>query len=156
MKSTLKSEEMNDLNQHNTVERRRKIIQKLSEQNQVFVSELSREFDVSEVTIRNDLQQLEEKKLLIRARGGAIRIDQSVSFDQHLGEKHKLNLSEKSRIGEAAAKLIRDSETILIDSGTTTVEIVKHLNPDLNNVTCITNALNIANQLSHYQNINLI
>jgi DeoR family transcriptional regulator of aga operon len=147
---------MTEINQHNTVDRRRKIIQKLSEQNQVYVLELSKEFEVSEVTIRNDLQHLEEKKLLIRARGGAIRVDQSVSFDQHLGEKHKLNLNEKSRIGEAAAKLIHDSDTVLIDSGTTTLEIVKHLNTELKNVTCITNALNIANQLTHYQNINLI
>lgn len=147
---------MKIINQHNTVERRMKIMQMLSMQDQVFVNDLSKEFGVSEVTIRNDLQQLEGKKLLIRARGGAMSINQTVSFDLHLGEKHKINLSEKSRIGQAAAKLIRDSDTVIIDSGTTTLEIIKHLDPSLTNVTIITNALNVANQLVSSTNINLI
>ena len=147
---------MASVNQHNTVERRMKIMQMLSTQNQVQVNALSKEFGVSEVTIRNDLEQLEEKKLLIRARGGAMSINQTVSFDQHLTEKHKLNMSEKARIGKAAARLIIDSDTVIIDSGTTSLEIVKNLDPSLRNVTIITNALNIANQLISNQSINLI
>jgi DeoR family transcriptional regulator, aga operon transcriptional repressor len=147
---------MKEDNKHNTVERRAKILQQLSANNQVFVSELSKEFAVSEVTIRNDLEQLENKKLLIRARGGAMAVTHVVSYDQHLGEKHKLNMSEKSLIGVAAAKLIKDSDTVIIDSGTTTLEVVKNLAPELNNVTIITNALNVANQLVSSQNINLI
>jgi DeoR family transcriptional regulator of aga operon len=143
-------------NEHTTVERRMKIMQMLSEKNQVFVNDLSRIFGVSEVTIRNDLKQLEDKKHLIRARGGAMGINHTVSMDLHLSEKNKLNLSEKSIIGKAAAKLIEDSNTIFIDSGTTTMEIVKNLSPDLKNVTIITNALNIANQLISFPNINLI
>jgi DeoR family transcriptional regulator of aga operon len=79
-----------------------------------------------------------------------------VSFDQHLGVKNKLNTSEKAKIGKAAAKLISDSDTIIIDSGTTTIEIIKNLEPSLINVTIITNALNIAHQLVSNQNINLI
>lgn len=141
---------------HNTVERRAKILQLLSDNNKVFVNELSNEFGVSEVTIRNDLEQLEIKKLLIRARGGAMSVTHVVSYDQHLGEKHKLHMPEKSRIGKAAALLIKDSDTVILDSGTTTLEIVKNLLPELNNVTIITNALNIANHLVSSQNINLI
>jgi len=147
---------MASINQHNTVERRMKIMQILSTQDQVQVNALSKEFGVSEVTIRNDLEQLEEKKLLIRARGGAMSINQTVSFDQQLSEKHKLNMSEKARIGKAAASLIIDSDTIIIDSGTTTLEIVRNLEASLRNVTIITNALNIANQLISNQSINLI
>jgi DeoR family transcriptional regulator, aga operon transcriptional repressor len=143
-------------NKHNTVERRAKILQILSDNNQIFVNELSKQFAVSEVTIRNDLEQLESKKLLIRARGGAMSITHAVSYDQHLGEKHKLNMTEKSRIGKAAAKLIKDSDTVIIDSGTTTLEVVKNLTPTLSDVTIITNALNIANQLVSSGNINLI
>lgn len=142
--------------QHNTVERRKKIILKLTDQDQVFVNELSKEFGVSEVTIRNDLEQLEEKKLLIRARGGAMSINQAVSFDQHLGEKHKLNMNEKTRIGKAAALLINNNDTVIIDSGTTTLEIIKNLSPTLSQVTIITNALNIAQNLFSSPNINLI
>ncbi len=143
-------------NKHNTVERRGKILQLLSANNKVFVNELSKEFAVSEVTIRNDLEQLEIKKLLIRARGGAMSVTHVVSYDQQLGEKHKLNIAEKIVIGKAAARLIKDSDTVIMDSGTTTLEIIKSLVPTLSNVTIITNALNIANQLVLSQNINLI
>jgi len=143
-------------NQHNTVNRRMKIMQKLSVNDQVFVYELSKEFGVSEVTIRNDLEQLESKNLLIRARGGAMSVNQGVSKDLQLGEKHKLHMPDKIRIGKAAAKLIKDSDTVIIDSGTTTLEVVKNLTPALNNVTIISNALNIANQLVSSPNINLI
>jgi DeoR family transcriptional regulator of aga operon len=142
--------------QYNTVERRMKIMQILSEHDQVFVNELSKLFGVSEVTIRHDLGQLENKKLLVRARGGAMSINQVVSFDQHLGEKYKKNTAEKARIGKAAAKLFHDSDTVIVDSGTTTLEIIKNLSPSLANVTIITNALNIANQLVSRPNINLI
>jgi DeoR family transcriptional regulator, aga operon transcriptional repressor len=147
---------MKSTNQHNTVDRRMKIMQKLSASDQVFVKELSAEFGVSEVTIRNDLEQLENKKLLIRARGGAMNTTPVVALDQHLGEKHKLNMPEKSRIGKEAANLIKDSDTVIIDSGTTTLEIVKNLKSSLNNITIITNALNIANQLVSSPHVNLI
>lgn len=144
------------MNQHSTVDRRMKILKKLSVNDQVFVNELSKEFGVSEVTIRNDLEQLESKQLLIRARGGAMSTNQVVSFDLQLGEKHKLNMSEKVRIGKAAARLIKESDTLIIDSGTTTLEIIRNIEPSLNNVTVITNALNIANQLVSTPNVNLI
>lgn len=147
---------MGKIKQHNTVERRMKIMQMLLENERIFIPDLSSEFGVSEVTIRNDLKQLENKNLLIRAHGGAMSIPNVVSFEQHLSEKNKLNFSEKSLIGKAAAKLIGDSNTIFIDSGTTTMEIVKNLSPELNNVTIITNALNIANQVISFPNINLI
>ncbi|MFA5971403.1 MAG: transcriptional repressor AgaR [Lentimicrobiaceae bacterium] len=147
---------MTPINQHNTVDRRMKIMQKLSVNDQVFVNELSKEFGVSEVTIRNDLEQLETKKLLIRARGGAMSTSHVVSFDQHLGEKHKLNMPKKVLIGKAAAKLVKDSDTVIIDSGTTTLEIIRNLSSTLANVTIISNALNIANQLISNPNVTLI
>ena len=129
------------VNQHNTVERRMKIMQKLSVNDQVFVIDLSKEFGVSEVTIRNDLEQLESKKLLIRARGGAMSTTQVVSFDMHLGEKHKLHLPEKVKIGKAAAKLIKESDTLILDSGTTTLEIARNIEPSFSNVTVMRAAI---------------
>jgi DeoR family transcriptional regulator of aga operon len=143
-------------NKQSTVERRMNILKLLSENQQVFVQDLSREFGVSEVTIRNDLEQLELKKLLVRARGGAMNIEHVVSYDQQLGEKHKLNMAEKGRIGKAAAKLIKDSDTIIVDSGTTTLEVVKNIPDNISNLTVITNALNISNQLISSQHISLI
>lgn len=137
-----------------TVSRRKKIMNLILTNGQVYVTELSKEFEVSEVTIRNDLEQLEKKDMLVRARGGALRIESSVSADHRLSDKDKLHHEEKSRIGKCAAKLINDNDTIIIDSGTTTIEIIKNL-PEVKELTIITNALNIVNQLVAQNNANV-
>jgi DeoR family transcriptional regulator of aga operon len=133
-----------------------KILQNLSLNDKVYVNELSKEFVVSEVTIRNDLEKLECKNLLIRARGGAMSKIQVLSHDLKIGEKHKLYLPAETRIGKVAASLIKDSDTVVIDSGTTTLEVVKNLSLTLNNVTIISNALDIANKLVSSPHIDLI
>lgn len=138
-----------------TVERRKKILNMLEKNGQVFVHELSEEFDVSEVTIRNDLELFESKKLLIRSRGGAMKYENSVGMDFQLSDKDKINYAEKIRIGKKAAALVNPGETIILDSGTTTMEIAKNLSPD-DAINVITNAFNIANQLINSPNINII
>ena len=138
-----------------TVSRRKKIIEHIKESGEVLVSRLSKEFKVSEVTIRNDLEHLERKHLLVRARGGAIHTENHVGFDERITEKNKLHSTEKAAIGKAAAALINDGDTIIIDSGTTTAEIVKHLN-GIRYLNVITNALNIANLLMAHPTINVI
>lgn len=140
---------------NSTVERRKNILNELNTEGQVLVHELSKEYDVSEVTIRNDLDQLERKNMLIRARGGALKADVGVGIDHHISEKDKLHTSEKARIGKRAAQLIKEHDTVIIDSGTTTMEIAKNLG-HLSEVTVITNALNIASQLIQYNSFNLI
>lgn len=146
---------MNTRKSSSTVERRKGILHQINEAGQVFVQELSKEYDVSEVTIRNDLEQLEKKNLVIRARGGAIKPEGGVGVDRRLSEKDKLNFEEKARIGKRAAQLINDRDTIILDSGTTTMEIAKNLS-HLNDITIICNALNINSQLIQLNNVNLI
>ena len=138
-----------------TVERRKTILQLLAENGQVFVHELSQRFKVSEVTIRNDLDLFESKNLLIRARGGAMKYENNVGIDYGIFEKDKINFSEKQKIGKRAAELIKESETIILDSGTTTIEIAKNL-ADIKSLSVITNAFNIVGQLIMNQNINVI
>ena len=138
----------------NTVQRRSLILEKLDGAGQVFVNDLSDLFDVSEVTIRNDLLQLEKKHMLIRARGGAIKANR-VSIDHELSEKQKLNLEQKQRIGKKAALLIEDGDTVIIDSGTTTMEMTRNIAPETR-LTVITNALNIANYLAKSNNKEVI
>ncbi len=140
---------------NSTVERRKGILNALNTEGQVLVHELSKEFDVSEVTIRNDLDQLERKNMLIRARGGALRAEGGVGIDHHISEKDKLHTSEKARIGKRAAQLINERDTVIIDSGTTTMEIAKNIG-HLREVTVVTNALNIASQLLQCRGFNLI
>jgi DeoR family transcriptional regulator of aga operon len=129
----------------NTINRRVKILEVLNSEGQVTVSELSKKFNVTEVTIRNDLSHLAGKELLIKTRGGGLKA-QRVGIDQHLNDKAKINSKEKQAIGKKAAELINDNDTIIIDSGTTTIEIAKNLSR-IKNLTVITNALNIASQL---------
>jgi DeoR family transcriptional regulator, aga operon transcriptional repressor len=142
-------------NQDSTVSRRKEILQILSENGEVFVETLSEKFGVSEVTIRNDLDQLEKKNMLLRARGGAIKLDNSVAIDQRLADKNRTNFQEKSRIGKKAAQLVTESDIIIIDSGSTTAEMVRNL-PNLQDLTVITNAINIANQLVSRPNVNVL
>ncbi|MGK7390088.1 MAG: transcriptional repressor AgaR [Candidatus Cyclobacteriaceae bacterium M2_1C_046] len=142
-------------NRESTVTRRKETLTLISEQGEVFVKDLSKKFKVSEVTIRNDLDQLEQKNLLIRARGGALKAENGVAIDQRLADKNRINFQEKARIGEKAAKLVNEMDTIIIDSGSTTAEMVKNLT-QLQDLTVITNALNIANQLMTIPHINMI
>lgn len=142
-------------NKRLTVERRKKILNLLEENGQVFVHELSEQFGVSEVTIRNDLELFESKKLLIRSRGGAMLAENIVGADYHLSDKDKMNYQEKMKIGKVAAELIINGETIILDSGTTTMEIAKNITAD-NTLNVITNAFNIADQLIKNPNTNII
>lgn len=137
-----------------TVERRTLIIEKLDAEGQLDVTSLSKELGVSEVTIRNDLNWLEQKNMLLRARGGAIKAER-VGADYTLLEKNKLHYQEKASIGKAAAALIEDGDTIILDSGTTTMEINNNLS-NIKSLTVITNALNIANKLIEHEDVNVI
>jgi DeoR family transcriptional regulator of aga operon len=136
------------------IQRRNKIIDKLETDNQVLVNELSKEFNVSEVTIRNDLAYLEEKGIMHRTHGGGIK-QRKVALEYGLTEKQKQNLPQKKRIGAKAIELIQENDTIILDSGSTTMEIAKNLSI-FKNLTVITNALNIISQLKDYPNIHLI
>lgn len=137
-----------------TFGRRARILELLEEKGQVRIPELSNMFNVSEVTIRNDLEQLEKKNLLIRTRGGALKI-QRVGIDYNLNLKSQKRKAEKEKIGIKAAELITDGETIIIDSGTTTYEVAKNLGK-FNDLTVITNALNVAGALIGFPNIKVI
>jgi DeoR family transcriptional regulator of aga operon len=137
-----------------TLERRARILEKVDAVGQVEVQNLSGIFGVSEVTIRNDLAHLELKNLLLRTRGGAIK-QRRVGFDFALAEKQKQHLEEKQRIGRTAVELIKEYDTVILDSGSTTMEIAKNLGR-LNQVTVITDALNIASILAEFKNVKVI
>lgn len=104
--------------------RRALILQKLKKQASVSVAELHEEFGVSEVTIRKDLNDLFDRNLLIRTRGGAISCSSSANKDDTpINNKRFFNIREKQAIGRLAASLIEEGNTIMLDSGTTTLEI---------------------------------
>lgn len=137
-----------------TVERRDSIIQLIRKDGKVRVDNLAEQFDVSSVTIRNDLDFLEKKGILHRTHGGAL-IRKNVYEDPTLEEKQKLFQKEKQRIGEKAVELINEGDSILLDSGTTAMEIAYRLT-DKKNLTVMTNALNIGLKLGAHENLNVM
>jgi DeoR family transcriptional regulator of aga operon len=135
-------------------ERRTSILQLVQEHGKVRVKDLSQRFDTSEATIRSDLRKLHVRGLLQRAHGGAVK-SETISVDPSLHEKSKLHADEKRRIGEAAAALINDGETIILDSGTTTQQVAKHIKGK-KNLQVITNGINVAMELLSVQGLQLI
>jgi DeoR/GlpR family transcriptional regulator of sugar metabolism len=122
--------------------RRERIIELIREKRYVRNSELSSMFGVSIVTIRQDLESLEELGLVRKTYGGAV-LETDTSLDTAFAARANLYREEKRRIGAAAAKLIGAGETILLDAGTTTIEIAKRL-PENAEVTVVTCSLNCA------------
>jgi DeoR/GlpR family transcriptional regulator of sugar metabolism len=122
--------------------RRMKILEWLQEEGSARVRDLSAAFAVSEATIRQDLERLDSEGFISREHGGAYlrSVPQQV---RSMSLQHGHNMDRKRMIGEMAASLVRDHETIIIDSGTTTTQFAENLKArqDLN---IITNALNIA------------
>lgn len=135
-------------------ERRTQILSLLREQGRVQVKDLSRRFKTSEVTIRNDLRELHLRGLVRRAHGGALRPEETV-IESPLWERVHTHAEEKRRIGAAAAALIQDGETIILDSGSTTHEIAKRIKQK-QNLQVITNGVNIAMELVGTQGIQVI
>ena len=141
---------------NSTKERRAKILQELKESPEVSVTQLSAKFSISEVTIRKDLNELKKRNLITRVRGGAIRLPETnLGADIAIREKQLFHFKEKKAIGKLAASFIKENETVILDSGTTTLEIAKNLH-HLNNLTIVTNAINIAVELSNYNRFTII
>lgn len=134
-------------------ERKTQIISLLTKYGNVKVSDLSRIYNVSEVTIRKDLQELEEEGLVKRVHGGAV-LNNSIKFEPTFSEKSDKFIHEKECIGEIASKLIKDGDTIALDTGTTTLQIAKKITAK--DLTVVTNSLDIAYELSEKKNIEVI
>lgn len=138
------------------VDERRRLIRDLVQQEErVTVEALVELFGVSAVTIRNDLNALAAAGAVLRTHGGALAFHDSTEVP--LAVKQKLHHEQKVRIAAAAARLIRDGETILLDSGTTTEEIARQIRGmHLQSLNVITNALNSAVLLATVPHVNLI
>ncbi len=136
-------------------ERRHRILDLLREHGRVTVEGLASRFDTSAVTIRSDLAALETAGSLERTHGGAL-----LSRDDHdrsIEVKRTLHHAEKVRIAKAAVALIRDGESVILDSGTTTAEIAKQIRKlEGHSINVITNALNIASLLADVPFVRLI
>jgi DeoR family transcriptional regulator, fructose operon transcriptional repressor len=119
----------------------------VAEVGQVTVSRLADRFAVSPDTIRRDLDQLDADGLLIRTHGGAVSLSAVTRPDTGLDVRMRLQASAKERIGIVAAGLVEDGSAVVIDAGTTTLAVVRHLR-DQRELTIATNSLRIPAEIS--------
>jgi DeoR/GlpR family transcriptional regulator of sugar metabolism len=136
------------------VERHQAIIDLLHKNDSVQVTELVVLLDVSEMTIRRDLDVLERKGLLRRIHGGAIS-NHGRSYEPPFLIRTTEQTEEKSRIGRAAAALIQKGDSVMLDVGTTTLEIARNLTGQ-QNLTVVTSCFQIAASLAEHPGIRLI
>jgi DeoR family transcriptional regulator of aga operon len=130
----------------NISQRHDAILKALRDRGRVTVASLSEALGVSSVTIRKDLRVLEEQSLLYRTHGGA-HLRNPYVLDRPLQDKANVQAEEKQRIGEAAAKLVRPHDSLLLASGTTMTHLARQLHR-LPGVTVVTSALNVALELA--------
>lgn len=132
-------------------QRRNKIKELLLQERSVKVADLVREFDVSEETVRRDLNYLEREGLIQKNYGGAILVEELPNNVVPIAPVHQRKseyFEEKDAIGGKAAELIGEGQIVIIDSGSTTWCISRHLK-HLQRLTVVTNGVDVADELSH-------
>ncbi len=134
-------------------ERRQQLSEVLARRGFADLSSLAAELSVSDSTVRRDLAQLEEEGLVRRTHGGAVFVSDRFSALNY-ATRESTAVAEKQAIGKATAELIEDDETVLLDGGTTTFQVARHL--VTRSLSVVTNSLPIANLLGAVPSIELI
>lgn len=135
-------------------ERQNAILDNLMKSGSVQVTDLSAQLDVSSVTIRKDLTELEKEGKLYRSHGKAILINPFTN-NRTVNEKEKLSTEEKIQIGAEAAKLITPDDSIVLASGTTIHALARSIHPT-SRLTVVTASLQAAEALAPLDNVELI
>ena len=137
-----------------TSERQKQILSLLTQQGRLSVIEIVKQFSISAATARRDLESLASRGKAQRVHGGVIAVEQAPP-ELPILEREREQQEEKTRIGRAAASLIADKETIFLGSGTTVLEVARHLR-DRKNLTVITNSLPVLNMLAGLKEVTVI
>lgn len=135
-------------------ERRQKLIAALEQHFSMSVGELAERLGVSEATVRRDLNELQKLGVIRRTHGGAL-LASPRKFEPTYTVKKDRFLAEKQKIGRVAAELVEDGETIILDAGTTTLQMVRHLKKK-KNITVITNAMTIIEEMAASEELDLV
>jgi len=128
-------------------ERRRAIVEFINHDGRALVRDLAKKLGTSEITIRRDLELLHSRGIIYRTHGGALPIRAGSESDRNLTERELQHPQEKSRIAAAAARMVKEGQAIILDSGSTTTAIARALR-NFHQLTVITNAINIAGELA--------
>lgn len=135
-------------------ERQNQILEKLALEGSVRVAQLSQELDATVVTIRHDLDALEQQGLLLRVQGGAVLPDPTAQTPDFF-HRMQLNREKKLLIAAAAADLVHDDDTLFINSGSTTHYFAQQLK-HLKNISVVTNSLHVAEELGRVPTFRVI
>ena len=131
------------------IERRREILARLTSDGKVIVTELAKEFGVTEETIRRDLEKLDKEGLASKTYGGAVSKHAS-ALDLPYNVRESVNVAEKQLVADKIASLIEDGERITVDSSSTALYVIKRIK-DKKNLTIITNSVKILIELADKQ-----
>ncbi len=137
----------------NRAERRSAILDRVGQHGSVDVAQLAVSLGVSAATVRRDLQSLSRSQLVVRTHGGALA--SSVGAEVPTRVKAALRMPEKRRIGRAAADLVEDGAVVGMTGGTTALELARALS-GRRDITVVTNAINIANELAGHSGLRLV
>ena len=137
-----------------TEQRREKIIAEVLEVGKVRVADLSREFCISEVSIRKDLEALEAEGHLMRVHGGAVALNK-LYVNMDLGERYKTNATAKKHLAELAAEFIDDNDTVFMNAGTTLTYVLRAIKGK-KNVSIVTNSIQNATEAASHSSFNVI
>jgi DeoR/GlpR family transcriptional regulator of sugar metabolism len=129
------------------IERKNRILAKLTIEGKVLVSDLSREYGVTEETIRRDLAKLEKEGLAKKTYGGAVKID-NMNADLPFHVRKQTNVKSKQYIASVIGSMIHDGDYLMLDSSTTALYVVKHI-LHKKKITLITNSIEILLELSN-------
>lgn len=134
--------------------RREEIIELIQSQGKVKVSELSEKYNISEVSIRKDLEALEAQGHLSRIHGGAVGMNK-LYLNMDLTERYKTNAPSKREVAELAAKFVEDNDTIMMNAGTTLTYVLRALRGK-KNISIVTNSVQNATEAALYPAFNVI
>lgn len=127
---------------------------RFAQQPGISISELAREFGVSEMTIRRDLDALEEKSQIQRTHGGAM-LTERMMFEFDYRERRERNRAEKCAIAAEARKLVKPGQRLILDNGTTTLELAVLLKDGVD-LTIVTPSLAVASELQHARAVEVV
>ena len=136
------------------IERRNAILAKLNTNGKVIVSDLSREFNVTEETIRRDLEKLDNEGLAKKTYGGAV-VNQNLHTDLPFNERKRTNVELKQKIAQKIADMIHDGDYIMLDASSTAIYVTKCIT-DRKNITLITNSVEILLELADKSDWNVL
>lgn len=134
--------------------RHQQIFEHVMAQGSVKISQLAKSLGVSEMTIRRDLEELEERQLVLRTHGGVV-LREGTAFDRDFSRRRMEHLAEKGEIAQRAVQLIEPGDVLGLDASTTVLELSRLLGR-VSNLTVVTNNLVIPPFLQQYENVQVI